>query len=89
MITKNEEKMQTTREELDLLEELITEGKKLVKKFKQIENPEMTWTDNAGAEEFLGIGSRTLQNYRNRRLIKFSQVGSKIWYRLSDLQNFL
>jgi hypothetical protein len=91
MIVKNKkcDDMRTTREEIDMLENLIDEGKKVIRKFKQIEKPEKTWTDNAGAEEYLGVSSRTLQNYRNKGLLKFSQVGSKIWYNIAELQDFL
>lgn len=37
----------------------------------------------------LGITSRTLQNYRDQNRIGYSQTGSKIYYRVKDLQSFL
>lgn len=82
-------KRMSTNEELDQLERLNQRMRKILRRLDQIENPDKAWTDNTGAEEFLGVSSRTLQTYRNEGLIAFSQVASKIWYKLSDLQEFL
>ena len=35
--------------------------------------------------EYLGISKRTAQNYRDTGVIPFSQIGSKIYYRWSDV----
>lgn len=37
----------------------------------------------------LGIATKTLQNYRDRKRISFSRVGTKIWYTAKDVQEFL
>lgn len=37
----------------------------------------------------LHISRRTLQNYRDKRLIKFTQVGRKITYRMPDVLQFM
>ena len=34
------------------------------------------------------LSKRTLQNYRDRKLIKFSQIGNKIFYKHSDVEEF-
>jgi len=47
------------------------------------------WLKNSEAQKMLGVSSKTLQNYRKEGKIGFSQVGKKIFYRQSDLQNFL
>lgn len=39
--------------------------------------------------ELMHISRRTLQNYRDKRLIKFTQVGRKITYRMPDVLQFL
>lgn len=47
------------------------------------------WVSN---EEFcllLNICSKTAQSYRDKGLIKFSQIGNKIHYRMSEINNFL
>lgn len=39
--------------------------------------------------ELMHISRRTLQNYRDKRLIKFTQVGRKITYRMPDVLQFM
>jgi hypothetical protein len=39
--------------------------------------------------EILGISSRTLFTYRQKRMISFTQVGRKLFYRHSDIEAFL
>ena len=39
--------------------------------------------------KLLSISSKTLQNYRNRRLIPFSQFGSKVWFKKADIISFI
>ena len=39
--------------------------------------------------ELMHISMRTLQNYRDKRLIKFTQVGRKITYRMPDVLQFM
>lgn len=53
------------------------------------EVPEELWLDNEQLCSYLNISSRTLQNYRDNGVIKFSQYGAKIWYRYQDVQDFL
>jgi excisionase family DNA binding protein len=43
----------------------------------------------AEACKFLHVSTRTLQTYRDGGLIRFSQVGSKIFFRRSDIDEFL
>jgi len=37
----------------------------------------------------MNISKRTAQEWRNKKIIEFSQVGNKIYYRLSDIQKLL
>lgn len=39
--------------------------------------------------KMLDISPKTLQNYRDKSLIDFSQVGPKIWFTAQDVQTFL
>lgn len=39
--------------------------------------------------KLLGISRKTWQSYRDRRLIPFSQIGSKIYVKRADLENFI
>lgn len=53
------------------------------------EESRQAWINNKEACEFLGVTSRTLQSYRDKGIISFSQVGSKIYYKVSDLEKHL
>lgn len=39
--------------------------------------------------KMLAISPKTLQNYWDKDLIGFSQVGAKIWFTANDVQEFL
>ena len=47
------------------------------------------WLTNKEASELLQVTARTMQNYRDKGIIPFSQVGSKIYYKVSDLEKHL
>ena len=51
--------------------------------------PEDRLLDNDEAAAFLKVTKRTLQTYRNTGEISFVQKGSKIYYRMSDIEEFL
>lgn len=59
---------------------------KLTAKEKQ---PKETWLDNQEFIQLLKISKRTAQHYRDTGMISFSQVGSKIYYRLADVEELL
>jgi predicted site-specific integrase-resolvase len=37
----------------------------------------------------MGISGRTAQQWRDDGLIQFSQIGNKLYYRMSDINRFL
>ena len=39
--------------------------------------------------KLLRVSKRTLQNYRDKRVIPFSQIGRKIYYKYSDIVEYL
>ena len=47
------------------------------------------WVDNQDVCELLHISKRTLQHYRDSGKIPFSQVGAKIYYKATDIDDFL
>jgi len=69
----------------------------LVKKMDEIQNkltakdkePKEVWLDNQEFIQLMKISKRTAQHYRDTGLISFSQVGSKIYYRLTDVEELL
>jgi hypothetical protein len=51
--------------------------------------PKEKWLDNQELMLLLKISKRTAQHYRDTGLISFSQVGNKIYYKLSDVEELL
>ncbi|MDC2661268.1 helix-turn-helix domain-containing protein [Bacteroides ovatus] len=49
----------------------------------------MNWLDNADVCEKLNVSKRTLQTYRDRGLLAYSQINHKLYYRLEDVEAFL
>ncbi len=49
------------------------------------QTPENTWLDNQEMCLLLKVTPRTLQNYRDQKLIPYTQLGGKIFYRQSDV----
>ena len=47
------------------------------------------WVESTEARKILGVSLKTWQNYRDKRIIPFSQVGRKIYVRRADLQAFM
>ena len=52
-------------------------------------DPENRWLTSQQVCEILHISSRTLQTYRDRKQISFSQTGPKIYYKKSDIDKYL
>ncbi len=52
-------------------------------------DPENVWIDNQEFCLLLKISKRTAQNYRDRGNIPFSQVESKVYYKLADVHQML
>ena len=51
--------------------------------------PKEKWLDNQELMQLMKISKRTAQHYRDSGLISFSQVGNKIYYKLSDVEELL
>ncbi|WP_295673176.1 helix-turn-helix domain-containing protein [uncultured Mucilaginibacter sp.] len=47
------------------------------------------WLDNEEFIVYLKISKKTAQHYRDNGLIEFSQIGAKIYYKLSEVNHFL
>lgn len=71
--------------------------KNLIGKIEQInarltqneKQPKEQWLDNKELMDLLKISKRTAQHYRDNGIISFSQVGSKIYYKLSDVEELM
>lgn len=47
------------------------------------------WIESEAARKILGVSPKTWQNYRDQRIIPFSQIGRKIYVNRADLDAFL
>ena len=68
-------------EKIESLLESINEGTNQIKS--------NGWLTTREAAIVLGVTPRTIQNYRDRGLIPFSQFGFQVRYREDDIQKFL
>lgn len=72
--------------------ELLLKIEQINQKLSGIQNPNgkrTKWLTNKDASELLQVTARTMQNYRDKGIISFSQIGSKIYYKMSDLKKHL
>src|SRR5215831_7733041 len=74
------DELQIIMDRLDKMEE------GLIKKQTQIDDP---FLDNQEFIQLMNISKRTAQNWRDEGVIPFSQIGSKIYYKMSDVKNLL
>lgn len=47
------------------------------------------WIESEDARKILGVSPKTWQNYRDKRIIPFSQIVCKIYVNRADLDAFL
>lgn len=73
--------------ELEGLLERLQAIEELLKKVQP--NHVDKWISNEEFCKLLNICNKTAQSYRDKGLIKFSQVGSKIHFRISEVNKFL
>lgn len=77
----SEEEVQEIKQRLDAL---TIEVRK-----KQRTEPDQVWYDNQEFLQIMNISKRTVAYWRTEKVITFSQVGNKIYYRLSDIMDLL
>lgn len=75
-----------------LLDELIQDVKAVKEicqdHFKSNENSS-EWLTSEEARKVLAVSAKTWQQYRDKRIIPFSQFGRKIYVRRTDLDDFM
>ncbi len=47
------------------------------------------WLESTEARKLLGVSAKTWQDYRDKRVIPFSQFGRKIYVRRADIEAFM
>jgi hypothetical protein len=80
-----EERIENILNRLDTQIAFVVAKMKMNEKF----DPEDVFFDNGEFMKLMNISKRTAQEWRNKKIIEFSQVGNKIYYRLSDIQKLL
>ena len=81
MLLIPQEEWQSLHEKLDRLTDMVEKN--------QGYSPNCDWLESEEARKLLGISPKTWQNYRDQRLIPFSQIGRKIYVNHADIDNFL
>jgi len=71
-------------------DELISRLEKIQSEVSKIQfEPKDPILDNAQVCQILGLSKRSLQGYRDSGIISYSQIGAKIYYRLSEINRLL
>jgi hypothetical protein len=75
----------------DILKRLDEQMTFVVAKMKLNEkiDPEDVFFDNQEFMKLMNISKRTAQEWRNKKIILCSQIGNKIYYRLSDIKRLI
>jgi len=74
--------------ELNKIKQTQQEIKEMLEEQKGSVNHER-WYTNDDLIELLKVSRRTLSTWRDQGLIGFSQIGSKIYYSQSDVEQFM
>lgn len=77
-----------TLEELSILQNDVSEIKSILKT-KPENQFKASWIESKKIPELLGISAKTWQNWRDKRVIPFSQFGAKIYVKLDDINKLL
>ena len=81
MIVLPQEEWQSMHDKLDRLAEMI--------ETRNVSDRNAEWLESEAARKLLGVSPKTWQNYRDQRVIPFSQIGRKIYVNRADLDAFL
>jgi hypothetical protein len=72
----------------DQFQQLLNRIEQIHNRVEQL-NPTQTFIDNSEFIQIMKISKRTAQTWRDEKRIAFSQVGAKIYYRLTDVDRLL
>lgn len=70
------------------IKDLLQEVKNTLQ-VKSSEEINAQWIESTEARKMLGVSQKTWQDYRDKRLIPFSQFGRKIYVRRADIEDFM
>jgi hypothetical protein len=70
--------------------ELITKVDQIDLRVQNLaKGPPKTFIDNTEFLKLMKISTRTAQKWRDEKVIAFSQIGSKLYYRYTDIEKLL
>jgi hypothetical protein len=75
--------------EQNTTEKFIEKLNDIEQRLKKIQFNNDVFLDNQEFLEVMNISKRTAQTWRDAGIISFSQVGNKIYYRVSDINELL
>ena len=81
MVMLPQEEWQSLNDKLDRLAEMIEN--------RNATDRDVEWLESEAARKLLGVSPKTWQNYRDQRVIPFSQIGRKIYVNRADLDAYL
>ena len=70
------------------IKDLLNEVKDTLKT-RSAEEISSQWIESTEARKMLGVSAKTWQDYRDKRVIPFSQFGRKIYVRRADIEAFM
>lgn len=70
------------------IEKEINELKVLLRQ-KTEEEKNNEWVESTKVPKLLGISQKTYQSWRDKRLLSFAQIGSKIYVKRADIEEFM
>lgn len=84
---KKRESKDISNKNYEIIEKKLIE---LLQKFdKKMVQESIQIIDNSQFTELMGISQKLAQTWRDTGVVSFSQVGNKIYYRVSDIQELL
>lgn len=78
-----------SNDEAKSIGDFIEQLNNIEQRLKKIQYNNDVFLDNQEFLQVMNISKRTAQSWRDEGIISFSQVGSKIYYRFSDIEELL
>ena len=69
--------------------EVIKRLDRLEERLNLVQPAGFSWLDSAEVCQMLHITKRTLAEYRFRGILPYSKLGGRVFFRLSDIENYL
>lgn len=78
-----------SNDEAKSIGDFIEQLNNIEQRLKKIQYNNDVFLDNQEFLQVMNISKRTAQSWRDEGIISFSQVGAKIYYRFSDIEELL